>query len=165
METDICLVYVMKMQVCFTWSSSMLWKCMYAMIWYEIQVWHVMHLKHVMICCKNIMYTLSCCIGHNEGCQLNILSIAIIMELTDGLMNGSVSTNYDLWYIWPTVLWNGSLSMNSDKGTYVGQIMINYEPWPTDLWNGSVLWNNRQCSPDQCIRIISYSNNKWICIC
>ena len=128
METDICSVYVMKMQVCFTWSSSMLWKCMYAMIWYEIQVWHVMHLKYVMICCKNIMYTLSCCIGHNEGCQLNILSIAIIMELTDGLMNGSVSTNYDLWYIWPTVLWNGSLFMNLDKGTYVGQIMIIMNP-------------------------------------
>ena len=50
--------------------------------------------------------------------------------------------------------------MNSNKGTYVGQIMINYEPWPTALWNGSVLWNNRQCSPDQCTRIISCSINE-----
>ena len=63
-------------------------------------------------------------------------------------------------YVWPTVLWNGSLSMNSCKGTYVDHIMIDYEPWPTDLWNGSVLWNFRQCGPDQCTRIISCSINE-----
>ena len=106
--------------------------------WWLWQVWHDDYDKYDMTW---FMYKCddACSIRHNEGCQLTILSNAFIMELTDGLLNEWVSTNYGLWYTWPTVLWNGSLSMNSDKGTYVGHIMINYEPWPTDLWNGSVL--------------------------
>ena len=51
---------------------------MTSMICHEIQVCYVMTRF-------TYKYDNACCIGHVKGCQLTILGIAPILELTDGL--------------------------------------------------------------------------------
>ena len=88
-----------------TWWICSLWKCyalkhdmicIASMTWYGFQVWHDMDFKYDTIWISSMIwyvarnpctrYDDAWCIGLKKGCQLTILGIAPITELTDGLL-------------------------------------------------------------------------------
>ena len=74
------------------YENAMLW----SMTWYVLQVWHDMDFKYDTIWISSMIwyvarnpctrYDDAWCIGLKKGCQLTILGIAPITELTNGLL-------------------------------------------------------------------------------
>ena len=97
---------------------------------YEYQVWYDTNIKHDMLqelSCTSIM--MHDALDLKRGCQLMILGIAPIMELTDGLLKRVSIPN--LWLL--NMLdrrsnETGQYPWTHEKGTYVGQIWLIMNP-------------------------------------
>ena len=103
-------------------------------------------------------YDDACCIGPKRGCQLTILGIALITLLTDGLINESVSPNYEHLNIldWRSIERVNILEL-MQRNLRRSHLWLIMNPGRRSYETGQYYGNFRQCSPDQCTRIISCS--------